>query len=237
MELSWVRYCGDERRQLTSDLAYAMESGDLVFSCGGIGATPDDHTRQCAASAWGLPLQLHPQARDLIMERVRDMAIQRGEPFDTGADHSQRLDMGRFPQGANNIPNPFNKIPGFWLDGRRGSGAVYFVPGFPVMAWPMIEWVLDNRYLHLHNSRRLHERSVIARGAFESSLTPLMLAVEAKFDAVKIFSLPSVNHPELGPHIELGVKGRDLESVLAAYAMLHEGILSQGVTVDPNSVH
>ena len=63
-----------------------------------------------------------------------------------------------------------------------------------------------------------------------------MLAVEAKFDAVKVFSLPSVNHPELGPHIELGVKGRDLESVLAAYAMLQEGLLSWGVTVDPNSV-
>ena len=55
MALSWVRYCGDEPEQLTADLAHAMRSGDLVFSCGGIGATPDDHTRQCAASAWGLP--------------------------------------------------------------------------------------------------------------------------------------------------------------------------------------
>lgn len=235
MELSWVRYCGDERRQLTADLVYAMESGDLVFSCGGIGATPDDHTRQCAANAWGLPLQLHAQARDLIMERVRDMAIQRGELFDAGADHSQRLNMGRFPQGAKIIPNPFNKIPGFWLDGRRESGAVYFLPGFPVMAWPMIEWVLDTYYQHLHHSQRLHDHSLIAFGAVESSLTSLMLAIEAKFDDVKVFSLPSVNHPELGPHIELGVKGRNLESVMGAYAMLREGLLSQGVTVRTNN--
>ena len=41
----------------------AFASGDLVFSCGGIGATPDDHTRQCAAAALGVPLVLHPEAR------------------------------------------------------------------------------------------------------------------------------------------------------------------------------
>jgi molybdopterin-biosynthesis enzyme MoeA-like protein len=26
---------------------------------------------------------------------------------------------------------------------------VHFVPGFPVMAWPMIEWVLDTLYAGL----------------------------------------------------------------------------------------
>ena len=45
----------------------AFASGDLVFSCGGIGATPDDHTRQCAAAALGVPLVLHPQARDFVI--------------------------------------------------------------------------------------------------------------------------------------------------------------------------
>ena len=37
--------------------------GDVVFSCGGIGATPDDHTRQCAGRALGVPLVLHPRGR------------------------------------------------------------------------------------------------------------------------------------------------------------------------------
>jgi molybdopterin-biosynthesis enzyme MoeA-like protein len=240
MALSWVRYCGDEPEQLTADLVYAMRSGDLVFSCGGIGATPDDHTRQCAATAWGLPLQMHPQARDLIMERMRAMAAEKGEVFDAlgdkSGDHSHRLNMGVFPHGAAIIPNPFNKIPGFSLKGIAGQGAVYFVPGFPVMAWPMIAWVLDTHYAHLLRSQVQHECSVIVMGAMEASLTPLMLEIEAEFPGVKVFSLPSVDHPQWGKHIDLGVKGSSASEVQAAYTMMRKGLLSRQVELGPESV-
>ena len=79
LSLSWVRYVGDDPRRITSDLNDALASGDIVFSCGGIGATPDDHTRQCAARALGVPLALHPIARDLIFERMRDVAAEKGD--------------------------------------------------------------------------------------------------------------------------------------------------------------
>ena len=66
MAVSWARYVGDEPARITADLRYAIDSGDVVFSCGGIGATPDDHTRQCAAAALGVELELHPEAKALI---------------------------------------------------------------------------------------------------------------------------------------------------------------------------
>ena len=50
LALSWARYVGDDPARITADLKDAFCSGDVVFSCGGIGATPDDHTRQCASS-------------------------------------------------------------------------------------------------------------------------------------------------------------------------------------------
>ena len=203
LSLSWARYVGDDPARITADRRHAFESGDVVFSCGGIGATPDDHTRQCAAAALGVPLALHPQARDLIHERMRDTAQERGLPFEPDApDNLHRLNMGVFPAGAQIIPNPYNKIAGFSV------GDVHFVPGFPVMAWPMIEWVLDQRYAPLHWQGALREQSVIVFGAMEATLTPLMERIEAAFDGVKVFSLPSVDHPQWGRHIELGVKGR-----------------------------
>ena len=154
--LSWARYVGDDRPRITRAVADALGSGDLVFSCGGIGATPDDHTRQCAAEAAGLPLELHPMARDLILERMRDVAAEQGQPFEPDRpDNLHRMNMGTFPAGAQIVPNPYNKIPGFSL------GHVHFLPGFPVMAWPMIEWLLDTRYPHLHGGARQGERSVI----------------------------------------------------------------------------
>ena len=206
LSLSWARYVGDDRERITADLKDAFAGGDAVFSCGGIGATPDDHTRQCAAAALGVPLALHPEARDFVLERMRDVAREQGKPFEPDRDDNRhRLNMAVFPEGAGIIPNPYNKIAGFSV--RKGEGGVFFVPGFPVMAWPMIEWVLDTVYAGLHSRSGPRERSVIVFGAMEAALTPLMEAIESDFPGIKVFSLPSVDHPDWGRHIELGVKG------------------------------
>jgi molybdopterin-biosynthesis enzyme MoeA-like protein len=230
LSLSWVRYVGDEPARITADLQHALASGDVVFSCGGIGATPDDHTRACAAAALGVPLELHPQARDLIVQRMREMAAEQGAAFEPNQpDNLHRLNMAMFAQGAEIIPNPYNKIAGFSL------GQVYFVPGFPVMAWPMIEWVLDQRYAHLHQVGASQEKSVIVFGTMESTLTPLMEQVEAQFAGIKVFSLPSVDHPEWGRHIELGVKGAP-GMLEAAYQVLMAGLAEHGVKLGPELV-
>lgn len=230
LALAWARYVGDERERITAALRDAFASGDAVFSCGGIGATPDDHTRQCAAAALGVPLELHPQARDLIVERMREVATEQGVPFEPDRpDNAHRLNMGVFPRGAALIPNPYNKIPGFTV------GDVHFVPGFPVMAWPMIEWVLDHRYAALHGTQAQRERSVIVRGSMEATLTPLMEAVERDHAGVRVFSLPSVDHPQYGRHIELGVKGAPA-AVEPAYAALLAGLRALAVELGPELV-
>jgi molybdopterin-biosynthesis enzyme MoeA-like protein len=219
LALSWARYVGDDRARITADLRDAFASGDVVFSCGGIGATPDDHTRQCAAAALGVPLELHPQARDLVLERMRDTAREQGKPYEPDReDNRHRLNMAVFPQGAAIIPNPFNTIAGFSVG--RGEAGVFFVPGFPVMAWPMIEWVLDTCYPALQSSPRARERSVIVFGTMEATLTPLMEEIESEFAGVKVFSLPTLEHPEWGRHIELGVKGEPALMALAFKRLL-----------------
>jgi molybdopterin-biosynthesis enzyme MoeA-like protein len=233
--LSWARYVGDDRALITAALRDAFASGAVVFSCGGIGATPDDHTRQCAAAALGVPLILHDEARDLILERMRDVAAEQGLSFEPErADNLHRLHMGVFPTGAQLIPNPYNKIPGFSCAGNDG-GAVHFVPGFPVMAWPMMAWVLDTKYASLQAQERRAERSVIVYGAMEAALTPLMEDIEAGFPGVRVFSLPSVDHAEHGRHIELGVKGEPA-AVEAAYAALLRGLELQSVKLGPELV-
>ena len=235
LALSWVRYVGDDRERITAALRDAFASGDVVFSCGGIGATPDDHTRQCAAAALGVELALHPEAKRLIQERMQDVAREEGKTYDPDrADNVHRLNMGVFPVGASIIPNPYNKIPGFSCKGA-GRGAVHFVPGFPVMAWPMIEWVLDEHYRALFRQTSSVERSVIVFGGLEAALTPLMESIEARHAGIKVFSLPSVDHPQWGRHIELGVKG-EADAVPAAYADLLAGLNAAKVSLGPELV-
>jgi molybdopterin-biosynthesis enzyme MoeA-like protein len=189
LRLAWAQYLGDDPARLTEALARSFASEDVVFSFGGIGATPDDHTRQCAAAALGVALKLHPDAEREIRARFGGEAT------------PQRLQMGEFPEGARIIPNPVNRIPGF------SARDHHFVPGFPQMAWPMVEWLLDSRYAHLFGKERWAEESILVYEAGESQLIPAMQAVEAAFKGVKVFSLPSMGADGSRIHCELGVRG------------------------------
>ncbi|HEX4927831.1 MAG TPA: molybdopterin-binding protein [Burkholderiales bacterium] len=190
LRLAWAQYLGDDPARLTEALQRSFASRDVVFSFGGIGATPDDHTRQCAAAALGVPLRLHPEAEREIRARFPGQAVT-----------PQRLQMGEFPEGARIIPNPVNRIPGFSVAEH------HFVPGFPQMAWPMIEWVLDNRYEKLFGAQRWAEASILVYEAGESQLVGAMQSVESAFAGVKVFSLPSIAADGARLHCELGVRG------------------------------
>lgn len=228
LRLSWARYVGDEPEQITAELRSAISGGNVVFSFGGIGATPDDHTRACAGAAWGRDLVLHPEARELILARSKAMADQEVRPFMPGhPDTLRRLDMGRFPEGATIIPNPYNQIPGFSMEGR-----VHFLPGFPVMAWPMMAWALDELHGDLHGLGKQAEHSVIVYAMAESVLTPMMVELEQRFPGARVFSLPSVDHPVHGRHIELGVKG-SAQDATQAFEWMRNRLIQIGALMGP----
>jgi molybdopterin-biosynthesis enzyme MoeA-like protein len=209
MKLSWCEYLGDIPDLVTATLRRTFASNDLVFSFGGIGATPDDHTRQCAADALGVGLELHPDAEAAIRSRT-DMVVT-----------PQRLKMGEFPRGSRIIPNAYNKIPGFSV------GHHHFVPGFPVMAWPMVEWVLDTYYRSLFHRMRETEASIVVYELAESTITPLMLEIESKYRRLKSFSLPSMGEAGVRRHIELGVRGAP-DEVGPAIERMKEGVIALG---------
>jgi molybdopterin-biosynthesis enzyme MoeA-like protein len=189
LRLSWAHYLGDEPDRITAALQRSLASSDVVFSFGGIGATPDDHTRQCAAAALGVALKLHADAEREIRGRFG------------GEVTPQRLAMGEFPAGALIIPNPVNRIPGFSVRDH------HFVPGFPQMAWPMVEWVLETKYAKLFNRDRWAEASILVYEAGESQLISAMKTVEEGFKGIKVFSLPSMGQDGSRIHVELGVRG------------------------------
>ena len=209
LRLAWAQYLGDEPERLTAALRRSFAARDVVFSFGGIGATPDDHTRQCAAAALQLELRIHPDAEREIRARFG------------GEVTPQRLQMGEFPAGSSIIPNPVNRIPGFSLREH------HFVPGFPQMAWPMVEWVLETKYRERFNAQRWQEQSILVFEAGESQLIPAMREVEASFQGIKVFSLPSMGQDGSRIHVELGVRGEPTQ-VEPAMAELRRLVQSAG---------
>lgn len=222
LALAWAHFIGDDRAAIAALLRRSFASDDVVFCCGGIGATPDDHTRQAAAAALGVDLVLHPQAAELIAQRIAEMAAESGGSADPSLpENRQRLKMGEFPAGAEILPNPFNRIPGFVV------GRHFFVPGFPVMAWPMIEAVLDTRFADRFHRDPRGERSFLVFGLAESTVTPLMEEIERDYADVRVFSLPSVGEDGGRRHIELGVRG-PAPAVDEAFARLRAGVQALG---------
>lgn len=181
--LAWLRILPDDPGYLVDELRRTMSEGIPVFSCGGIGATPDDYTRACAAEAAGVPLVRHPGAVAEIEGRFGEDA------------YPVRIRMADLPEGAQLIPNPYNQVPGFSVREH------HFLPGFPDMAHPMAEWVLEHRYGR-HAPQQ--QRSVWVYGVSENDLMPLMERLTAEYPQQKLFSLPRLGEPR---RVELGYRG------------------------------
>ncbi|NEV63766.1 competence/damage-inducible protein A [Thiorhodococcus minor] len=203
-ELAWHWLLPDDPETLAAQLSFSMARPHPVFCCGGIGATPDDHTRACAAEAAGVGLRRHPGAQALLEEKFGPEV------------YPNRILMADLPDEAALIPNPINQIPGFAIRGH------WFLPGFPKMAWPMAEWVLDQHY---GSCSAVAEDTLVVRGVPESRLIPLMERLGRAYPDLKLFSLP---HMGENPHILLGFRGRG--ALAPAMADLRAALAEAGIT-------
>ncbi len=188
LELGWCQYLADDPERITAALRRSMEDGDVVFCFGGIGATPDDHTRACAAAAAGVSLLRHPEAAAVIESRFGEDA------------YPQRIHMAHLPEGCTLIPNPVNQIAGFSI------GDHHFVPGFPQMGWPMLEWVLDNHYAGIAPHDRAVEHLLTLPGTSEGQIIHIMQDLVARFPGVRLSCLPHMDGEYR--ETELGIRGR-----------------------------
>jgi molybdopterin-biosynthesis enzyme MoeA-like protein len=210
--LAWYWLLPDDPQTLVAHFRFSLGGPVPVFCCGGIGATPDDHTRACAAAAADVPLTRQPQATALIEGRF-------------GAEaYPNRILMADLPEGCDLIENPYNQIPGFRL------GEHCFLPGFPEMAWPMAEAVLDARYPGLAEPSR--ECAVRVTGVPESRLVPLLQRLTLAHPQLKVFSLPHLPaSPGDTGHILVGMRGR--QGLGAGFSDLCEGLAAEGIAFTP----
>ncbi|MDO4696294.1 MAG: molybdopterin-binding protein [Neisseria sp.] len=220
-------YClPDERAVLISAFARSFADGIPAFVTGGIGATPDDHTRQAAAAALNLPLELHSEAAGFI----ETLTLSLGGSLND-VEHARRLNLAVFPEGSEIVPNPYNGVAGFHIREH------YFLPGFPEMSHPMAEWVLHTFYAARFHQSRSEERKVWLEGQPESKLIPIMEAIERDFPNVRTFSLPSVRQTLPGgriipAHIEFGLKAESeaCAHIESAWQAALDALLQNGIS-------
>ncbi|WP_193771445.1 competence/damage-inducible protein A [Candidatus Magnetaquicoccus inordinatus] len=209
MALAWARFVGDEASQLVHTFQQTLAEERPVFCFGGIGSTPDDRTRECLAQAAGVPLLRHPDAVREIEARF-------------GVDPSSvRLLMADWPQGSSLLPNPVNRIPGFCFR------AHYALPGFPELAWPMLDWLLEHYFPLLRPPETL--LCLRIEGAGESRVVLPMQRIAARFPQVRCASLPKLGSDA---HILLSVCGRG-DQVHEAFAALTAELTGEALSWQP----
>ncbi len=147
----------------------ASQPHSILFSFGGIGSTPDDYTRQCAAIALrDGELHTHLEAKQIIVDKLADKA------------YPHAIKMAQLPKGADLLDNPVNKMPAFSLDARY-----FFMPGFPEMSHPMVNKILDK----LLPTQRSYFRYTLTAATRESVLIEVM---EQMPEDVEFSSLPKL---------------------------------------------
>lgn len=175
----------DDPEMIVAKLKWAFQRPEALFCFGGIGATPDDYTRQCAAKAAALPIERHPEAVQVIEE----MYGERAYPI--------RVRMAELPKDCDLIPNPVSKVAGFSLEKH------HFLPGFPEMAKPMMEWILENCY---EKGDGKITKALIVQGVSEGEMVPMMEQFVSSHPEVYFFSLPMLSRDKESK-VRLGVIG------------------------------
>ncbi len=141
----------------------------VLFSFGGIGATPDDFTRSVAAKVFGDgELVMHEEAKRRIIAQFGEAA------------YPHRINMAMLPKGAKLLDNPVNNVPGFYLEER-----FFFTPGFPQMAHPMVQQALD---MFFPKKGKLHRYTICVQ-ASENDLLDIMQRLP---DSIEFSSLPKI---------------------------------------------
>lgn len=111
---------GDNPERMVECIRHSLSRCDAVITCGGLGPTQDDITREAIAEVMGVGLVRHPE----IGDRIKQMFESRGRVMP-----ENNLRQADVPEGATTIPQQPGTAPG--LICPVGEKVIYAVPGVP----------------------------------------------------------------------------------------------------------
>jgi molybdopterin-biosynthesis enzyme MoeA-like protein len=185
----------DDSQLIASTYKMVQNDPDAVmFSFGGIGSTPDDLTREIASQVFSDgTLHSHEKFRYDIIERFGDAA------------YPHRIHMADLPKNSELLPNVINNMSGFYLEKR-----FFFMPGFPEMSHPMINYILEKFY---PSAPPTYRQTLIAQTS-ENTLIPIMQMLSKEID---FSSLPMISDGKAT--VEISVASKDTQLCIHSFEL------------------
>jgi molybdenum cofactor synthesis domain-containing protein len=182
VQVAEARVVADIPDEIVAALNELRGKYDYVLTTGGIGPTHDDKTADAVAQAFGVGIHVHPEARAILEAHYKG-------PQNL---NEARLRMARTPIGADLVPNPVSKAPGFQMQN------VFVMAGVPSIMRGMLEGVAPR----LKGGAVIKSRSIRGRGVREGDIAaPLQKLEEAAGGMVIFGSYPWFNQDGYGVHL------------------------------------
>ena len=205
IRLAEVRIVPDVIERIAGAVNELRAANDYLFTTGGIGPTHDDITVDAIAAAFGVPVVVHPVARQ-ILERFYETR---------GGLNEARLRMARVPEGAELLKNPLSGAPGVKI------ANVYIMAGVPSITATMLQALAGK----LEGGRPVVSMTV---GAFvpESEVADLLRETEAAYAGVSIGSYPFTKEGRFGANFV--IRAEDEVIVRQCVDQLSAGLIKAG---------
>jgi molybdenum cofactor synthesis domain-containing protein len=197
IDLREVRVVPDIEEEIVAALNALRKKFTYVFTTGGIGPTHDDITADCVAKAFSVSIDRHPEAVEILRERMAKIG---------GELNEARLRMARIPDGAQLVYNKVSGAPGFWI------GNVITMAGVPAIMQAMLDEVAPK----LKTGAKMLSETIRADAKEGDVGTELGQIAKANPDVI-IGSYPFFDE-KLGPNTNIVVRSRDPQKLAAAKA-------------------
>ena len=181
---------GDDLAEMRSSFQHALDRADVVVSCGGLGPTDDDRTRETVADVLGRKLRLDQDVLAKIQERFRRFG--RAMP-EINARQAMVI------EGATVLPNPRGTAPGQWIEER--NRIVILLPGVPYELRALFEAEVKPRLARLGIPQRLYARDLRITGLPESDVEQRVSPLYAQYPDTETTILASPTGIQLHPRI------------------------------------
>jgi len=213
IRLTEVRIVADDQAQIAAAVNELRGAYDYLFTTGGIGPTHDDISVDSIAAALGVPVIVHPRARQILENYYATR----------GGLNDARLRMARVPEGADLIENRESGAPGVKVDN------IYMMAGVPSIAARMLE-ALDGK---LEGGRPVVSVTV---GAYapESEVADLLRATEEAHTGVAIGSYPFFKDGRFGANFVM--RSEDGELVERTAEDLQRRLAEAGIEPFPGGI-
>ena len=165
----------------------AARKPQFIITTGGLGPTFDDKTFQGIAKALNQPLEVNPEALEMVRAKCIEYAKRSGLP-EVVEMTLPRVKMATFPQKTQPITNPVGTAPA--LRTRIGGSVLFALPGVPSEMETIFNQTIAPLIKQAAGRCVFCERSVFAEGIAEARLAPLIERVMSDNAGVYVKSHP-----------------------------------------------